>query len=928
MDRGAHFYHCDFQVHTPRDINWTGHKPVSDAERTAYAERFIASCRDKGLDAVAITDHHDFAFFPFIKAAAATETDPQGNEIPAHQKITVFPGMELTLGVPCQAILILDSNFPENLLTSLYPALGITPNDAALPTHAPVTRIGDVNSFSKLCDLLDRIDYLRGRYIILPNVSEGGNSTVLRSGFSDAYKSMPCVGGYLDGSITKLGNGNREILNGKNKEYGFKALGLFQTSDCRRDDFSTLGDHTTWVKWATPTAEALRQACLARSTRISQESPSLPAIVIRSLSVSNSKFLGPIDIDFNEQFNCLIGGRGTGKSTILEYLRWALCDQPPDISDDEIPDFQTKRSGLIEKTLLPLEAVVTVSFDINGVPHLVRRNSRTGELLLKIAASEFQLCSEQDVRDLLPVQAYSQKQLSAVGVRSDELLRFIRASVKTTLADYSERLGTLKSRIRKSYSEMQAKALLQRERERDQLQLQSSAQQVEALNKAMTGISADDRAILDTQEQFVSEEHCLKSWERGFDRVRESLKALAQEVSVNRADITLPPGAERLQPVHSEVDAIYIQAKEHLDSLEILLTPTSPSMLKLISTSEAWRQAFKDHTVQYDAAKQRSAAHESQLRQIAEVDERAKGLREAIAEKGERLSRMGDPEATYAEARAEWRNVFDERGTLLTQKCSDLTQLSGGAIRASLKRGAGMQVAHHRITTVLAGTRVRARRIDDVFEEMSKAADPIHEWNELVDDLEKLAIVTVPDDAPIELPDTPSLAAAGFTSGELEKIARKLTVEEWIEVSLLELEDLPIFEYRIRDGEYISFADASAGQQATALLRVLLNQEGPPLIIDQPEEDLDNQVILEIVTEIWKAKQKRQIVFTSHNANIVVNGDADLVVCCDYRTAGDQSGGRVKAQGAIDIEEMRVEITKIMEGGKDAFRLRKEKYGF
>jgi type III restriction enzyme len=107
-----------------------------------------------------------------------------------------------------------------------------------------------------------------------------------------------------------------------------------------------------------------------------------------------------------------------------------------------------------------------------------------------------------------------------------------------------------------------------------------------------------------------------------------------------------------------------------------------------------------------------------------------------------------------------------------------------------------------------------------------------------------------------------------------------------------------------------------------------MNQQGPPLIIDQPEEDLDNQVILKVVEEIWAAKKNRQIVFSSHNANIVVNGDADLVVCCDYRTAGDQSGGKIKCEGAIDMETIRKEITLVMEGGKEAFRLRKAKYGF
>jgi type III restriction enzyme len=124
------------------------------------------------------------------------------------------------------------------------------------------------------------------------------------------------------------------------------------------------------------------------------------------------------------------------------------------------------------------------------------------------------------------------------------------------------------------------------------------------------------------------------------------------------------------------------------------------------------------------------------------------------------------------------------------------------------------------------------------------------------------------------------------------------------------------------------FRNASAGQQATALLKTLLNQPGPPLLIDQPEEDLDNPVMQEIVEQLWSAKQKRQIIFVSHNANLVVNGDAELVAWCDYRKAGDQSGGRIAGEGAIDVPEVREAIKRIMEGGEAAFNLRREKYGF
>lgn len=65
MDKGAHFFKCDFEVHTPRDIQWTGAAAVTTEERKAYSESLVKACREKAIHAIAITDHHDFVFFPF-----------------------------------------------------------------------------------------------------------------------------------------------------------------------------------------------------------------------------------------------------------------------------------------------------------------------------------------------------------------------------------------------------------------------------------------------------------------------------------------------------------------------------------------------------------------------------------------------------------------------------------------------------------------------------------------------------------------------------------------------------------------------------------------------------------------------------------------------------------------------------------------------
>jgi ABC-type cobalamin/Fe3+-siderophores transport system ATPase subunit len=167
-----------------------------------------------------------------------------------------------------------------------------------------------------------------------------------------------------------------------------------------------------------------------------------------------------------------------------------------------------------------------------------------------------------------------------------------------------------------------------------------------------------------------------------------------------------------------------------------------------------------------------------------------------------------------------------------------------------------------------------------------------------------------------------------LTVSDQKKISPRITPDSWLDLSLAPLTDHPEFEYQSKQGEYIAFSSASAGQQATALLTTLLAQEGTPLIVDQPEEDLDSETVQRIVSKIWSSKGSRQLIFASHNANLVVNGDADLVLVCAYLKSGDQSSGHIKAQGAIDIASVRSEITSVMEGGERAFRLRKEKYGF
>ncbi len=193
-----------------------------------------------------------------------------------------------------------------------------------------------------------------------------------------------------------------------------------------------------------------------------------------------------------------------------------------------------------------------------------------------------------------------------------------------------------------------------------------------------------------------------------------------------------------------------------------------------------------------------------------------------------------------------------------------------------------------------------------------------------------LAELKVSEDKTFSLPETQILTKCGFSDDHKSKICNKIATDDWARLFTDELEFYSEFYYITNKelGDVIPFAEASAGQQATALLTVLLNQPGIPLIIDQAEDDIDNRAIDQIIKNIWEAKKKRQLIFTSHNANLVVNGDAELVICCDYKDSASQTRGIIRVEGAIDKELVKSEITSVIEGGEKAFKLRKDKYGF
>jgi len=950
MNKGAHYYKCDFQVHTPRDIAWTGNKfgvesdKVSDLsaeqieeihkERVQFAREYLEKVRNAGLNAIAITDHHDVTFLKVIRAEAQAQNQSFSENGETDKIITVFPGIELSLSNPAsQAIIIFDAEFDDTHLDAVLSLLGGNPSNPNDKDTCATERISQdiISNLVGLHKKLDEVAYCKGRYIVLPNITKGGSHSILRTGFHEHYRKMPCVGGYVDKTISS-DSGYQNKINGGDVNYGNKSVGVISTSDNRFEDGRELGKYYTWIKWAEPTAEAIRQACLARESRISQEDPELPEIFIESIDVTNSKFLGSFKIDFNQQYNALIGGRGTGKSTVLEYLRWCLSDQTSATLDsEELSVIDKRRKALIKNTLTEVGGDVRLTMYKNGVPHIVKKSSTTNVTHLKIAANPFEQVNEEDIRRILPVQSYSQKQLSNVGVKTEELKRFIDKPIQDDLNTISFKLNETKSNLKDSYSNYVRKKQLLLEKENFQLESKSLQSQVESIRKSLTGITEAESAIIAKKSNYELEETVinksvkeLELFEGKADELLELLEKYPEEVGY----ILSLENTVLVKEITDEVENKFDEIKSAVGSLKEVFSDESFKGLR--ESIIKWEEIKTNFESSYKTAKENSKASTTQLEEIQKLENRISEINGITSERDSILKEIGSPEDDFNTLRDKWNELHQEKIELLNGQAKIFSDLSKGIIKAEVTKHVDFTEYKRKLKNILEGSRIREERIEAICSYVLQSEDSIKAYTLINEELRELAELKLAEDKSIEIPETPKLSECGFTSDHKMKLCAKLDTSNWILLTTEELDFIPRFEYTTNQtlDERIEFSEASAGQQATALLTVLLNQPGIPLLIDQPEDDIDNRAINSIIENIWEAKRKRQLIFTSHNANLVVNGDAELVICCDYKDTTSQTRGIIKKEGAIDNSDVRKEITSVMEGGEKAFKLRKDKYGF
>jgi chromosome segregation protein len=614
MNEGAKYYKCDFQVHSPRDLQFTGQAYITDDERREYSKKFIKACREKNIHSVAITDHHDLCFYPYIKEASQIETDAEGNPIHEQNRIVVFPGLELTLDVPCQALLIFDSTLEitDELTIKIYTTLSIQNQNAKSESKtSPINRL-PFRSINDVYEKLNSIEILKGRFIVFPNIKEGGGDSILRTGFHNEYANGLFVGGYLDrgqfeSHKVKLGWNN--IINGKIEAYGNRSIGVFQTSDNRIETFDHLGISASWVKWSVPTAEALRQACLAKKSRILQEEPKLPLTRISNVKISKSSFLKDIGIEFNPQFNVLIGGRGSGKSSLLQYISWALGKDAEPEKKIELDKFikNTLTGGAIELTVIK-----------NGISHVINRT--IDEYQLKIGEDAWQKTNSQNIVSIIRADSFAQKELSKHEKnRTTQLTKIIENTVDSGVESIRRQLEGNANRIKEVAASFESYLANRKSYSDLKNQIDSIEEQIKSLNKQLNDVPTGDKEIIKDNSLIAYEKNLIKNSELQIGGISNLVTAILSKGDFNSM-LFEESGIKNLEVMKT----LSLHHDEVIKTIKFALEETLAKATSTVldETKKALIDLHRSHDAAYVEARARQTKFEEIFKEIEELRKR------------------------------------------------------------------------------------------------------------------------------------------------------------------------------------------------------------------------------------------------------------------------------------------------------------------
>ncbi|MGK2957878.1 MAG: AAA family ATPase [Acidimicrobiales bacterium] len=598
-------------------------------------------------------------------------------------------------------------------------------------------------------------------------------------------------------------------------------------------------------------------------------------------------FLDGLDLRFEPGLNVLIGPRGTGKTSVLELIRFCFgVAGYSDESDREAHDHALSVLGSGRATVT------------------VREGDE--EITLTRSASDLAPRASRDLSFLKPL-VLSQNEIEQVGLQPAGRLRLIdgfmvgrdRSLVDETaalslVASLTVEIAGASTELRSIDDQLQALPQVQ-------AALDEAASKQALSDQSLQGL-ASERARLKELDELLADGGSRADV---FGRSIQELGAWAQSVSlvVNQAP-DLPPwrseaGEDQLADVRALVDAASVALASGLHSvqgaLDVVRRLESENRERLVTLEDESRQLRR-------VLDEASAGAGAEARAVSELQTRMARLVGLGELREDRARRLANLQARRSAVLGQLGEIRDQRVTARQQVIDMLNSEFGPTLRFSLSAFGAYEDYAAALTEALRGSGLH---YNTLAPRLAAAMAP-QELAEIIEagDLDRIC------DLGELTPDRGSKVLASLMAFGLQDIL-SAPIEDNIELSLLD------------GAEYKASTKLSTGQRCTIVLPIVLRHRDRALVIDQPEDHLDNAFIVDtVVKAIRQRSSGEQMICATHNPNIPVLGEASRIVLL----GSDGRRGFVRKVGSLESPEIVQAITSVMEGGIEAFERRAQFY--
>lgn len=622
--------------------------------------------------------------------------------------------------------------------------------------------------------------------------------------------------------------------------------------------------------------------------------------ILQSLSTT-SGYLQSCGIDFSSGLNCIIGARGTCKSTVVETIRFVFDCEPEKIQPMISSAAAVSSNGPFMRTGLLLETLaggtakceLCVVDDPTQSTFVVERNAPAPSRVYRDGVQQIDGSSV-----LHRIEIYSQGDLQTIAERPERRLALIDRPNQRRVADLAKRTKDICDELKKIGPEIRQ---LRAEIESRQAKVQSldpSRKQLSEMQASRPTLSPELEAerVAYNERRLAFER--LKAAEQSHGRAMAACGALLAEEAAMRDASEF---AKRLGTGGSE------KIVSLIDELSTIL----PAVRTLSKNREAFGEALANLGSEFEALNSRYYELRKDQQAVNDALKTEEALRQTIGAMEGVESELAEQNAKYAQSlarrhdlRAQRDALSDELYSLRLGEIEKINAEFGEQIVLTLEPGV-LTAAHRKLMEELL-QRSNLRNQPEVARDLAEKVKP----SDLVDIIEKSDAKRLADSLGRDLGQMTRLVTHLLDSSRLYEL-ETIVSEDSLQITMV-----------VR-GEARPIEQLSKGQMATALLPLILREAEYPLIVDQPEDDLDNAFVSEkLIERLRYLSHRRQLIFVTHNANIPVLGDADCVVVMEM-------DGPRKARPCQhgSVEAMREPIIQLLEGGKEAFKSRQEKYG-